>query len=208
MCRWAFVLLSAVLCSPVASSSEADARSGGGGNCTGYLVRGAGDPAVNGCYKPVGLLCGQGHPGFVLDKTHQLYSWGGQWKLGVCGKQGSVTYEAAHRSTWPPPNAITSCGEFWVAVNSTAHPDGSPPCPSVERSNLGPTPPPPPPPPSPPAAPPPPPMRLVVEEHFNGAKKRSCLVSNSLESAMICQDTLETEVMKTHIKHRVPQGTR
>jgi hypothetical protein len=157
--RRSFVLLSA-LCS-LASSAAPDARSGGS-SCTGYLVRGAGDAAVNGCYKPVGLLCGQGHPGFVLDKTHQLYSWDGQWKLGVCGKVGSVTYAAAHRSTWPPPNAITSCGEFWVAVNSTE------PCPSVERSNLGPTPPPPPPPPGPPAAPPPPPMRLVVEEHFDG----------------------------------------
>jgi hypothetical protein len=171
--RRSFVLLSA-LCS-LASSAAPDARSGGS-SCTGYLVRGAGDAAVNGCYKPVGLLCGQGHPGFVLDKTHQLYSWDGQWKLGVCGKVGSVTYAAAHRSTWPPPNAITSCGEFWVAVNSTE------PCPSVERSNLGPTPPPPPPPPGPPAAPPPPPMRLVVEEHFDGETLNASLW-NVLEQA-------------------------
>jgi hypothetical protein len=140
-----------------------------GSNCTGYLVEGAGIAAVNGCYKQVGVLCGQGRPGFVLDKAHTLYSWDDQWKLGVCGKAGSVSYAAAHKSAWPPAGGV-ACGEFWIAVGpgNKTDPGGSPPCPSVERSNLGPVPPPPPPPPSPPAAPPPPPMRLVVDEHFDG----------------------------------------
>ena len=74
---------------------DAAAADGRRGNCTGYLVQGAGDAAVNGCYKQVGELCGQGRPGFVLDKTHQLYSWDGVWKLGLCGK-GPVNYAAVH----------------------------------------------------------------------------------------------------------------
>ena len=133
---WALVPVGA------ASTVVLDGRSRS--NCTGYLVQGAGDAAVNGCYKPVGELCGQGRPGFALDRTHQLYSWDNVWKLGLCGK--SVNYAATHQSLWPPAGG-TGCGEFWEAVPNKAHPKGSPPCPSVARSNMGPVPPPPPPPP-------------------------------------------------------------
>lgn len=172
---------------PVGAASAVVLEGRSRSNCTGYLVQGAGDTAVNGCYKPVGecalvcsgrRVCGQ-RPGFALDRTHQLYSWDNVWKLGLCGK--SVSYAATHQSLWPPAGG-TGCGESWEAVANKAHPKGSPPCPSVARSNMGPVPPPPPPPPPPPAAPPPPPMQLVVDEHFNGDTLNASLW-NILEEA-------------------------
>ena len=135
---------------PVGAASAVVLEGRSRSNCTGYLVQGAGDTAVNGCYKPVGecalvcsgrRVCGQ-RPAFALDGTHQLYSWDNVWKLGLCGK--SVSYAATHQSLWPPAGG-TGCGEFWEAVPNKAHPKGSPPCPSVARSNMGPVPPPPPP---------------------------------------------------------------
>ena len=106
---------------PVGAASAVVLEGRSRSNCTGYLVQGAGDTAVNGCYKPVGecalvcsgwRVCGQ-RPGFALDSTHQLYSWDKVWKLGLCGK--SVSYAATHQSLWPPAGG-TGCGESWEAV--------------------------------------------------------------------------------------------
>ena len=111
---------------------------GAAAGCVGYAVSGAGTDGVDGCYTESHTETTRGQM-WVLDATHQLYSFQGKWHLGNNGH--SVSYTTL--STAPiPPESAGGCGRVWLAGQ------GSAPCPAVKRSGL---------PPAPPAPPPPPP---------------------------------------------------
>jgi hypothetical protein len=94
-------------------SKEED--SGSDSSCVGYLVTGAGSAGANGCYKQKHGGSAQpaaAAPIWVLDATHQLYSWHGQWHIGDNGK--SVSYASLSAAT--PPESSGGCGAVWKAV--------------------------------------------------------------------------------------------
>ena len=131
-----------------------------GASCEGYFVSGAGSPEFNGCYHQQGA-----QPLFVHDAAHELYTYEGQWRLGLKG--ANLSYIADALSAWPPESS-GGCGMLWVQSGTPE--EGADPCPAVKRllPPAPPVPPPPPPPPLPPV-PPLPPMRLVWEDHFDGS---------------------------------------
>jgi hypothetical protein len=129
-----------------ATSSSSDAA-----DCVGYLVSGAGSPAVDGCYtqKASAAL-------FELDSGHQLYPWQGVWRLGLTGK--NTSYAEAAPSSWPLESS-GGCGSAWELDG------GRDPCPAVKRSHMGPLPPAPPAPPAPPPPSKPHPAPLLAFYH-------------------------------------------
>lgn len=177
--------------------------------CVGYLVSGAGNSDVDGCYTPrKPSTCSCSHEGcFALDDTHQLYAWAGTWHLGDCNHHGATWYFETHKAGQPPESAI-GCGA-WTNTHLN-HTLAAAPCPAVRRSNLPPPPSPAPQPIAPPPAPPSPPMRLVFADDFNGSEVNTSLWNvltavNSLPSNVFVRDG--TLVLQANMYNTTTNGT-
>eukprot|EP01065_Artemidia_motanka_P000148 TRINITY_DN1004_c4_g1_i1.p1 TRINITY_DN1004_c4_g1~~TRINITY_DN1004_c4_g1_i1.p1 ORF type:complete len:3237 (+),score=934.30 TRINITY_DN1004_c4_g1_i1:701-9712(+) len=120
---------------PNVGAWDAGVRCAGGS----LAVHGAGADAWNGCYAPSGSLVSDGMPIYEKDGSHQVYRWGGQWRLGQYGV--SVAYVHMTSGQAAPPQSGYSAANAALAPSptvevSTASSDpscgqgGSRPCPA------------------------------------------------------------------------------
>ena len=92
--------------------------------CIGYLVMGAGLSGANGCYTPSSTSPQL----FVLDSSHQLYTWAGTWRIGDKGH--AVDYIATQPSSWPPEDD-GGCSAEWMT--GTGRLQAAANCPDARR---------------------------------------------------------------------------